>query len=160
MDVMKAVILFLFSFLFFIYPTKQFAAQYYKCTTDKGTIFSQQPCGSRATKHTINVTDPNIEAPKDFVKQLNELERQQIVRNLEAEIRSNKHKLAILDRERDRAQFQQEQRLSRILSDQDKKLIEKDIKQQLKSINKQYKQDVDVLTKKLARLEKKLKRYN
>ncbi|WP_278370393.1 DUF4124 domain-containing protein [Pseudoalteromonas lipolytica] len=157
---MKATITALFSSLFITFSPALTAAEYYKCVTDKGTVFSQFPCGNRATKHRITVTDPDIQAPDNYVKQLNELEREQIIKRLEAEIRSQKHRLDILSRERDRAQYQQEQRLNRILSDSQSNQISKDIQKQLNSINKQYQRDVNKANKKLANLEKKLARYN
>ncbi|WP_300420607.1 DUF4124 domain-containing protein [uncultured Pseudoalteromonas sp.] len=159
---MKAIIIYLISLTLLCFTNKPLAAttEYYKCVTDRGTVFSEFPCGSRATKHKIQVTDPDLQAPQNSVKELNELERQQIIRNLEAEIRSYKHRLDILSRDRDRAQYQQEQRLNRILSDKEAKQINKDIKKQLKAINKQYGRDVKSVNKKLAKLEKKLARYN
>ncbi|QLE09227.1 DUF4124 domain-containing protein [Pseudoalteromonas sp. SCSIO 43101] len=159
---MKAIIIYLISIalLCFSYNSMAATTEYYKCVTDRGTIFSEFPCGSRAIKHKIQVTDPDLQAPKNFVKELNELERLQIIRNIEAEIRSYKYRLDILSRNRDRAQYQQEQRLNRILSDKEAKQISKDIKKQLKAINKQYGRDVKSVNKKLAKLEKKLARYN
>lgn len=159
---MKAIIIYLISLTLVCFTNTSLAAttEYYKCVTDRGTVFSEFSCGSRATKHKIQVTDPDLQAPQNFVKELNELERQQIIRNLEAEIRSYKHRLDILSRDRDRAQYQQEQRLNRILSDKEAKQISKDIKKQLKAINKQYGRDVKSVNKKLANLEKKLARYN
>ncbi len=158
---MKTIIInFIMPVLFaFTISTLATTTEYYKCVTEKGTIFSEFPCGESATKHKIRVTDPKINAPKDYAKELNELERQQIIRDLKAEIRSYKHRLAILNRDRDRAKYKQEQRLNRILSDDDAKQISIDIKKQLKAINKQYKTDVKSINKKLTKLEKKLARY-
>ncbi|WP_404339862.1 DUF4124 domain-containing protein [Pseudoalteromonas mariniglutinosa] len=149
----------LICFAIFYNPSINANTTYYKCVTERGTVFSQQPCSSQATAHTISTVDPTITAPKNFTKQLNQLEREQIIRNLEAEIRSHKHALAILSRDRDRAQFQQQQRLKRILSDDEIKRINKDIKKQLKIINKQYRSEVKLVDKKITRLEKKLQRY-
>ena len=111
MDVMKTIIHFFNNSLFVDLLLSSLAAttEYYKCVTDRGTVFSEYPCGNRATKHKIHVTDPDIKAPNNYVKELNELERQQIIEDLEAEIRSYKYRLDILSRDRDRAQYQQEQ---------------------------------------------------
>lgn len=157
---------YLLSFLFFILATV-FSAQvlatkthYYKCTTDRGTVFSQFPCGSNATEHKIKQTNVAFSDPNaNHVKTLNTLEKEQIVRNLNAQIRSQNHQLDILSRDRDRAEFNQQQRLKRILSDSETKRISKDIKKQLKAINKRYARDVKTVEKQLAKLEKKLKRY-
>lgn len=135
-------------------------AHYYKCTTDRGTVFSQFPCGSNATEHKIKQTNVAFSDPNaNHVKTLNELERKQIIRNINAEIRSQNHTLAILSRDRDRAEFNQQQRLKRILSDSEIKKVTKDIKKQLKEINKRYARDVKKVEKQIDKLEKKLKRY-
>ena len=133
---------------------------YYKCITDRGTVFSQFPCGSNATEHKIKQTNVAFSDPNsNHVKTLNELERQQIIRNLNSTIRSKQHSLDILSRDRDRAEFNQQQRLKRILSDNETKRITKDIKKQLKAINKRYLRDVKKVEKQIEKLEKKLKRY-
>lgn len=162
MDVMKTIITFSIIVCLLTCSLSSLAAttEYYKCVTDRGTVFSEYPCGNRATKHKIHVTDPDIKAPNNYVKELNELERQQIIRALEAEIRSYKYRLDILSRDRDRAQYQQEQRLNKRLSDKKAKEINKDINKQLKAINKQYVRDVKNINKKIVNLEKKLARYN
>ncbi|MDN3377675.1 MULTISPECIES: DUF4124 domain-containing protein [unclassified Pseudoalteromonas] len=135
-------------------------AHYYKCTTDRGTVFSQFPCGSNATEHKIKQTNVAFSDPNaNHVKTLNTLEQQQIVRNLNAQIRSQNHQLDILSRDRDRAEFNQQQRLKRILSDSEIKKVTKDIKKQLKEINKRYARDVKKVEKQIDKLEKKLKRY-
>ena len=131
------------------------AEQYYKCVTEKGTTFSQFPCGEHKLTVSPNVTPSNI----NHVKALNSLEREQIVRNLNAEIRSVKHKLAILSRDRDRAEYEQLQRLNRLMSDDDKKKLSKEIKKQLKVINKTFAKNTKTTNKQLSTLEKKLKRY-
>lgn len=148
--------------LIFLFSSNCFAAKahYYKCTTDRGTVFSQFPCGSNATEHKIRQTNVAFSDPNaNHVKTLNTLEKQQIVRNLNAEIRSQNHKLDILSRDRDRAEFNQQQRLKRILSDSEIKRITKDIKKQLKAINKRYARDIRKIEKQIDKLEKKLKRY-
>ena len=155
---MKFTIIFFTSLLFITLPALS-ADNYYKCVTKKGTTFSQFPCSGRATEHKLTVS-PNI-TPSDgnHIKALNAIEREQIIRNINAEIRSVKHKLAILSRERDRAEYEQQQRLNRLMSDDEKKNIEKDIKKQLKVINKTFAKKTKSINKHLASLEKKLKRY-
>ena len=47
--------------------------------------------------HKITATEPKQTGEEiNYTKQLNELERDTIITNLEAELRSNQHKLAIL----------------------------------------------------------------
>lgn len=136
------------------------ADKYYKCVTDKGTTFSQFPCGGQATEHKLSVSPNVTPSSGNHVKLLNSLEREQIVRNLNAEIRSVKHKLAILSRDRDRAEYSQQQRLNRLMSDDEKKSLTKDIKKQIKVLNKTYAKNTKAINKQLSELEKKLKRYD
>ncbi|MEH6394755.1 DUF4124 domain-containing protein [Pseudoalteromonas sp.] len=136
------------------------ADKYYKCVTDKGTTFSQFPCGGQATEHKLSVSPNVTPSSGNHVKLLNSLEREQIVRNLNAEIRSVKHKLAILSRDRDRAEYSQQQRLNRLMSDDEKKSLTKDIKKHIKVLNKTYAKNTKAINKQLSELEKKLKRYD
>lgn len=136
------------------------ADKYYKCVTDKGTTFSQFPCGGQATEHKLSVSPNVTPSSGNHVKLLNSLEREQIVRNLNAEIRSVKHKLAILSRDRDRAEYSQQQRLNRLMSEDEKKSLTKDIKKQIKVLNKTYAKNTKAINKQLSELEKKLKRYD
>ncbi|MBE0379313.1 DUF4124 domain-containing protein [Pseudoalteromonas prydzensis] len=136
------------------------ADKYYKCVTDKGTTFSQFPCGGQATEHKLTVSPNVTPSSGNHVKLLNSLEREQIVRNLNAEIRSVKHKLAILSRDRDRAEYTQQQRLNRLMSDDERKSLTKDIKKQIKVLNKTYAKNTKAVNKQLSELEKKLKHYD
>jgi Domain of unknown function (DUF4124) len=133
---------------------------YFKCVTPKGTTFSQFPCSDNATSHTITATEPKQTGTEiNYTKQLNELERDTIISNLEAELRSNQHKLAILLREKDRADFKQQQRLNHILSADDKKRISKDIRNTQKKLDKQYKKDKALIEKRIKKLQKKIDAY-
>ncbi|MBB1420665.1 DUF4124 domain-containing protein [Pseudoalteromonas sp. SG43-7] len=157
---MKLCTLFvIFISLLFVADQAASADQYYKCVTDRGTTFSQFPCGGQATQHKIAVSPNVTPATVNHVKALNSLEREQIIRNLNAEIRSVKYKLAILSRDRDRAEYEQLQRLNRLMSDDDKKKLSKEIKKQLKVINKTFAKNTKTTNKQLSALEKKLKRY-
>lgn len=136
------------------------ATSYYKCVTEKGTTFSQFPCDKLSVSYTIKAgnilqTNPNI----NYTKELNNIERERILKNLKAELKSNHYKLVILDRERDRAHYQQAQRLNHILSDSEKKKIASDITKQLKEINKKYHTDARKINKIIKKLEKKIARY-
>ncbi|GAA60905.1 hypothetical protein P20652_2773 [Pseudoalteromonas sp. BSi20652] len=136
------------------------ANTYYKCVTEKGTIFSQFPCDNNATVYKINTTTNQQCGPKvDYTKQLNELERERLLNDLHAELRSNNYKLSILDREKERAEYKQQQRLNHILANDDKKRITRDITKKLKVINKEYKKDVSAITARIKKLEKKIKSY-
>lgn len=135
----------------------QNATTYYKCVTENGTIFSQFPCKDNATAYTINtVSGINTAPAQDYTKELNALERERIVLDLQAELRSNNNKLAIIKRKKDRAEYNQQQRLNRILDDEDKKLISKDITKQLKIINKEHKKQTTEIEKRIKKLEKKI----
>jgi hypothetical protein len=136
------------------------ATTYYKCITKKGTTFSQFPCDSHATTYKINTPSNQQTGPKvDYTKQLNELERDRLLAGFQAELRSNNHKLAILDREKQQAEFDQQQRLNRMLDKEDKKRITKDITKKLKAINKKYKKHVAKVKKQIKKLEKKITSY-
>ncbi|GEB72163.1 MULTISPECIES: DUF4124 domain-containing protein [Pseudoalteromonas] len=133
---------------------------YYKCVTKNGTTFSQFPCDDKATTYKVSTTGNQYSGPKvNYTKQLNELERERLLTGLEAEVRSNNHKLAILDREKQRAEYKQQERLNHILADDDKKRITKDITKKLKVINQSYKKDVATITKHIKKLEKKIAQY-
>ncbi|MEJ2912569.1 DUF4124 domain-containing protein [Pseudoalteromonas sp. C12FD-1] len=138
----------------------QNATTYYKCVTQNGTTFSQFPCNDNATAYTINtVSGINTAPAQNYTKELNALERERIVLDLQAELRSNTNKLAIIKRKKDRAEYNQQQRLNRILDDEDKKLISKDITKQLKIINKDHKKQTTEIEKRIKKLEKKIASY-
>lgn len=146
--------------LFNFSPYAAAQATYYKCVTPKSTTFSQFPCSDNATAHIIKTTEPKQTGKKiNYSKQLNALEREAIISNLEAELRSNQQKLAILAREKDRADFKQQQRLNRILSEDDKKRINKDITNTQKELDKQYKKDKALIEKRIKTLQKEIESY-
>lgn len=146
--------------LFSLQVHAQKATTYYKCVTKNGTTFSQFPCNDTATAYTINtVSGINTAPSQNYTKELNALERERIVLDLKAELRSNNHKLAILKRDKDRAEYNQQQRLNRILDDEDKKLISKDITKQLKIISKDHKKQSSNIEKRIKKLEKKIASY-
>lgn len=156
-NVIKLIVLLCF---FGFNPTVLAQTTYYKCVTPKGTTFSQFPCSNNATMHQITSVEPKQTVKEvDYSKQLNDLERDTIIANLEAELRSNQHKLAILTREKDRADFKQQQRLNHILSMEDKKQISKDIKKTQKKLNKQYKKNKALVEKRIKKLQKKIQAY-
>ncbi|WP_457933613.1 DUF4124 domain-containing protein [Pseudoalteromonas sp. SCSIO 43210] len=136
------------------------ATTYYKCVTEKETVFSQFPCDHRATTYKVNTTNILQNVPKvDYRKQLNDLERERLLAGLQAELRSNNHKLTILDREKERAEYKQQQRLNHILADDERNRITKDITKNIKRINKEYKKEVSAIAKKIKELEKKILIY-
>ncbi|MGO2010572.1 DUF4124 domain-containing protein [Pseudoalteromonas sp.] len=132
---------------------------YYKCTTDKGTTFSQLPCSPNATKHTLINHTANQSPKQDHIKTLNNIERTQTIRNLNGEIRSKKHEIAILKRNLDRAKYQQQQRTKRILSEDETKRIKKDIVKKIAQLDTSFKAALKSKKKQLAKLEKQLARY-
>lgn len=155
----------LFTYSFYVYCIcisfySNSANTYYKCVTEKGTTFSQFPCDNDATVYKVHTTTNQQTGPKvDYTKQLNELERERLLSGLQAELRSNNHKLTILEREKERAEYKQQQRLNHILANDDKKRITSDITKKLKVINKEYKKDVSAITKRIKSLEKKINSY-
>ena len=136
------------------------ATSYYKCVTQEGTTFSQFPCDNDATVYKVNTTINQQVGPKvDYTKQLNELERESLLAGLQAELRSNQHKLAILDRKKDQADYKQQQRLNHILAKEDKKRIAADIAKKQKVINKNYKAQINMVKKRINKLQKKIDNY-
>tara|TARA_R110000851_G_scaffold21886_4_gene65173 strand:+ start:39 stop:518 length:480 start_codon:yes stop_codon:yes gene_type:complete len=136
------------------------ATNYYKCVTPEGTTFSQFPCDNNATVYKVNTTINQQVGPKvDYTKQLNELERESLMVGLQAELRSNQHKLAILDRKKDQADYKQQQRLNHILAKEDKKRIAADIAKKQKVISKNYKAQINMVKKRINKLQKKIDNY-
>lgn len=136
------------------------ATNYYKCVTPEGTTFSQFPCDNDATVYKVNTTINQQVGPKvDYTKQLNEIERESLLAGLQAELRSNQHKLAILDRKKDQADYKQQQRLNHILAKEDKKRIAADIAKKQKVINKNYKAQINMVKKRINKLQKKIDNY-
>ncbi|PCC13108.1 hypothetical protein [Pseudoalteromonas sp. JB197] len=151
-------------FIFLLLTTLSFnsfsATNYYKCVTPEGTTFSQFPCDNNATVYKVNTTINQQVGPKvDYTKQLNELERESLLAGLQAELRSNQHKLAILDRKKDQADYKQQQRLNHILAKEDKKRIAADIAKKQKVISKNYKAQINMVKKRINKLQKKIDNY-
>ena len=143
--------------------------KYYKCTTERGVVFSQFRCAGNATEHTITTTDPNIQVPREqFYKTLNNLEKKQIITNLEKKqiitnleraLRAKRHEHAILNRDKDREIKAQQDSLSRLMSDSERRKQTKLVRSKVKAINKRHRKAIKRLNKEIARLEKKLSRY-
>lgn len=153
-----------YTIILILLPISVFAEKvsvsYYKCVTNRGTIFSQHPCGKNGTIHTLTHSNPEAKIPSEqHFKTLNNLEKQQIVRDLKREIRAKRQKSAILSRDRNRDSREQQARLNRVMDERKKQQTIRDVKKQLKSINKQYLKDVKDIDKQIARLEKQLARY-
>lgn len=79
--------------------------KYYKCVTEKGTIFSQSPCNELATTYKISTIDKDNIPKADYVKPLNDLERTQIITSLQRKLRKEHYKLAVLKRYNDGAKY-------------------------------------------------------
>ncbi|MBQ4851324.1 DUF4124 domain-containing protein [Pseudoalteromonas sp. MMG012] len=152
----------IFVLLLFLSTTIQAktVVNYYKCVTKRGTTYSQFPCGSNGTQHTLTHSNPNKSTPSEqHFKTLNQLEKKQVVRNLKKSLRAKRYQVAILNRDLDRATRDQQERMRHIMDDKKRKETVKDIKKKLKSLNKKHRKEVKVVSKQIATLEKKLKRY-
>jgi len=135
--------------------------EYYKCVTERGVMYSQFPCGSNAIAQRLEHQDPDVAVPDDqHTKVLNDLERKQIIHTLERKIRASKQKVAILDRERDRAKQKALDKLERMMSDQEKRQMTRDVKSELQQIDKQYMRNLKEVSKNLLELEKQLKKFS
>ncbi|WP_247664682.1 DUF4124 domain-containing protein [Pseudoalteromonas sp. MMG010] len=151
---------FIITFTILFSTTSQANTTYYKCVTVESTTFSQFPCQKNAKSYTITNTQDDITGPtKNVTKALNSLERKRIIKDLEKELKSNKNKLILLNREKDQQEFKQHQRLNHTLSEQDKKQLAKDINKNLSNIAKHYKTQVKNITKRINKLENKIKLY-
>ncbi len=134
--------------------------KYYKCTTERGVVYSQFRCAGNATEHTITTTDPKIPVPREqFYKTLNNLEKKQIITNLERALRAKRHEHAILNRDKDRAIKEQQDSLNRLMSDNEQRRQSKIVRSKVKAINKRHRKAIKRLNKEIASLEKKLSHY-
>jgi hypothetical protein len=144
----------------FITLNSQAATNYYKCVNEQGTIFSQFPCDSTGTIYEVNTVTNQQAGPKiDYAQQLNELERESLITGLQAELRSNQHKLAILERNKNRADYKQQQRLNHILEKEDKIRIAAEINKKQKVLNREYKHQVVSIQKRINKLQNKINRF-
>jgi uncharacterized protein involved in exopolysaccharide biosynthesis len=133
---------------------------YYKCITAKSTTFSQFPCSKNATAYKITTNQSRLSGPqKNVLKKLNGLEKKRIIKDLTNELRSNEFKLVLLNREIDKAEFKQQQRLKHILNKTEIKKVTRDINKQLKKIKKDYEKQVKSIEKRIEKLEKKIATY-
>ena len=133
---------------------------YYKCETKNGTTFSQFPCDEQAQEHEVRHSNVEIKPlDNNFSKQLTELQLEQRRDNIELQLRSTKHRLVILKRERSAKTLAEEQRLERLMSDDERKALKKEVNANIKGIEQRYNERIKQMEKRLAQLEKSLKKY-
>ncbi len=133
---------------------------YFKCQTEAGTVFSQFPCNKNATEQTVTHSTPRHQGPKeDYSKQLTELEKENKRNSINMQIRSTKHKVVMLKRERSAKTLAEEQRLERLMSDDERKSLKKEVRVNIKDIERRYTQRIKETEQKLARLEKSLAKF-
>jgi hypothetical protein len=150
----------IYTLFIFISFNSQSATNYYKCASEQGTIFSQFPCDSSATIYEVNTITNQLAGPKiDYTQQLNELERESLLTGLQAELRSNQHKLVILERKKNQADYKQQQRLNHILEKEDKIRIAADINKKQKFLNREYKHQVITIKQRINKLQNKINRF-
>ena len=132
----------------------------YKCQTAQGMVFSQFPCNENAEQIEVKHSNPEVTAPQeDFEKQLTQLEKERKRQSIELQIRSTKHRVVVLKRERSSKTLQQEQRLERLMSDDERKALKKEVKDNIKDIEKRYTQRIKETEQSLASLEESLKKF-
>jgi hypothetical protein len=132
---------------------------FYKCITDKTTVYSHTPCGDNVTQHSVTHSNTKAKiSPKEHYKILNDIEKKQILRNLKRQLRAKKHEIAILNRNRDKDTRKEQERLNRLMDESKKKKVIKDIKAKLKTINISHKNKSKQILKKITKLEKRIKR--
>ena len=152
------------SYIFFalIAPISVFAnttsTNFYQCETDKGVVFSQFPCSKDAELKTISTFTPrDIRDTSIDVKSLNKIQYQQHIGLLESKLSSSQNKVRILKRTHAKKQIVEEQKLERMMSKEDKAIAKKQVKLELKNINKKYNKLVKAEELKLSQLTKELK---
>ncbi|ATD06700.1 MULTISPECIES: hypothetical protein [Pseudoalteromonas] len=134
--------------------------KYFKCTTDRGIVFSQFPCSANATQHTITTSDPKASAPSEqHYKTLNNLERNQIAKRTKRALRAKHHEKAVLNRKRDTAVREQQDKLTKLMNEDRRKKVVRQVKKEIKAINKAHAKAIKSLEKEISKLEKQLKEY-
>ena len=132
----------------------------YKCQTAQGMVFSQFPCDENAEQVEVKHSNSEVTAPQeDFEKQLTQLEKERKRQSIELQIRSTKHRVVVLKRERSSKTLQQEQRLERLMSDDERTALKKEVKDNIKDIEKRYTQRIKETEQSLASLEESLKKF-
>lgn len=136
--------------------------EYYKCTTERGVVFNQTPCNSNSIAQKLEHHSPDLAIPDGHhVKQLNEIERKQIIRSLERKILLNKHKVAILDRETEQQRKSVLKKLDHVPqnSTAQRKAV-RDVRRELQELDKLYAKELRALNKDTSDLERKLKKFS
>ncbi|GEK09093.1 DUF4124 domain-containing protein [Pseudoalteromonas peptidolytica] len=134
--------------------------KYFKCTTSKGAVFSQFPCSVNATQHTITTTDPKATVPSEqHYKALNNIERAQIIKRTKHALRAKNHERAILNGKRDTAVREEQEKLTKLMSEDRRKERVRQVTKKIKAINKSHAKALKNLEKEISKLEKRLKSY-
>lgn len=130
--------------------------------TERGVNFSQVPCNSNAISQKLEHHSPELAVPDgQHIKQLNQLERKQIIRTLERKIIVNKHKVAILDRDTERMRKSVLAKLNQVPNDRTaQRRIVRDVKRELQEIEKAYTKELKEIDKETSDLERKLKKFS
>ncbi len=133
---------------------------YYKCEGSQGVIFSQYPCSSNAVQHEITHSNTTQAKPaENYVKQLNRLEKEQKHRQVTLEINLLEHKIAKLKRERENHKRAEQDKLTHVMSDNERKKLAKLVKANIKRIDKDYDRRIKETRQEIARHEKSLSAY-
>lgn len=133
---------------------------YYKCETAKGTVFSQFPCDEGSQERAVTHSNPtHPPSTKKHTQALNDFELEARKKSLNQQIRSSQHQLVILKRERSAKTLEQEQRLERLMSEQEKAQLTKEVTANVTQINSQYDGKISQLERQLESLKKKLRKY-
>lgn len=134
---------------------------YYKCNTSNGVIFSQIPCSSNAKAHEVRPLNSTTKPlTKDYEKELTQFQLDQKKHNLKLQIRATKHELIMLKRDRSAKTLEQEQRLERMMDDQERKALKKEVARNVKKIEANYKVRIKQTEKTLLNYEKALRKFN
>lgn len=138
------------------------SVNYYKCTTERGVNFSQVPCNSNSMSQKLEHHSPELAVPEaQHAKQLNQLERKQIIRTLERKIIANKHKVAVLDRDTEQLRKAILSKLNQVPNDRTaQRRLARNVKRELQEIEKAYVKELKDINKETTDLERKLKKFS
>jgi len=133
---------------------------YYKCESPQGVIFSQYPCSSNAVQHKITHSNASrAKSAVNYSKQLNRMEKEQKHRQVTLEINLLEHQIAKLKRERESQKRAEQDRLSHVMSDDERRKLAKQVKGNIKRIDKDYSRRIKETRQEISRRKKSLSAY-
>ncbi|CCQ12195.1 hypothetical protein PALB_30960 [Pseudoalteromonas luteoviolacea B = ATCC 29581] len=135
--------------------------EYYKCTTERGVVFSQFPCSSNAIAQKLVHDAPELAVPtENHTKTLNQLEKKQIQKSLERKIRAYQHRITVLDREHAAAVRLTLEKLERMMDKRTRRRVTREVKAEIRKLDKDHDNSKKEIYRTLQDLEKKLEKFS